>query len=116
MSRDPSELPFRERLQVDAVFRAEVEANAVEDMRPRRSADSFDWFDRVWVAAGQLSYWEKFPREMTPRDADDARRHLCRLAPLMREIRDELQALYRERYELRRQLKEMDDAARNQTA
>lgn len=115
MSRDPSELPFRERIQVDAVFRAEVEANAVDDLRPRRSADSFDWFDRVWFAADELAHWERLPRELTQRDAPGALRHLRRLAPLMREIRDELQALYRERDELRQQLQERDHADR-QTA
>lgn len=116
MSRDPSELPFLERLQVDGVFRAEVEARAVDDLRPQRSADLFDWFDRVHFAADELTHWERLPREMTQHDARDALRHLRELAPLMREIRDEMKSLYQERYELRQQLKERENADRIPTA
>lgn len=112
MSRDPSQLPFRERLEVDAVFRAEVEARAVDDLRPQRSADSFDWFDRVHFAADELTHWERLPREMTQHDAAGALRHLRQLAPLMREIRDEMKSLYRERDRLATQLKERENADR----
>ena len=112
MSRDPSELPFLERLQVDGVFRAEVDAQAVEDMTPRRSEDVYDLEDRIDRIASTLRYWAAHHRPMRGYEPEEARGALQRIARVMPEISEQYYRMRDERNELARQLKERENADR----
>jgi hypothetical protein len=112
MKRDPSELPFRERLEVDPVFAAEVDARAVEAMTPRRSEEWHDISDSIWLRGRYLEYWAKFPRKPTQLDAVEAIASLRSIAQLWPRIQTEFHRMMRERDALAarvRQLKERDD-------
>jgi hypothetical protein len=105
MKRDPSELPFRERLEVDAVFAAEVDARAVEAMTPRRSEEWHDISDSIWLRGRYLGYWAAFEGAPTAQDGREAVSSLKALARLWPRIDAEFHRIMRERDSLARQLR-----------
>jgi hypothetical protein len=112
MTRDPSELPFRERLEVDPAFAAEVDARAVEAMTPRRSDELYDLSDAVYFRREWLVFWQRFVGPMTPTLASDAVSYLKSIAKLWPRVYAEFHRMMRERDALAarvRQLQERDD-------